>query len=29
VMPLPQLEQHYMPKTERIVDAGRKVMAFS
>jgi pyruvate dehydrogenase E1 component beta subunit len=29
VMPLPQLEQHYMPNPERIITAGRKVMAFT
>ena len=29
VMPLPQLERHYMPTPERIIAAGRNVMAFS
>jgi pyruvate dehydrogenase E1 component beta subunit len=29
VMPLPKLEDHYMPSTERIVAAARKALAFS
>jgi 2-oxoisovalerate dehydrogenase E1 component beta subunit len=29
VIPLPRLEQHYMPSIDRIVGAGRKVCQFS
>ena len=29
VMPLPRLEQHYMPSVGRIVTAGRKACQFS
>ena len=28
VMPLPRLEQHYMPSTARIVAAARDVMSY-
>jgi len=28
VMPLPQLERHYMPSTERILEAAREVMRY-
>jgi len=29
VMPLPRLEQHYMPSVDRIATAGRKTCQFS
>ena len=29
VMPLPRLEQHYMPSVDRIVDAAERTLAYS
>ena len=29
IMPLPRLEEHYMPSVERIIEAARKVMEYA